>query len=80
MQRHRSAGGCSCGLHIAAQEVIRNTVAERYQQEADRLTDFGSTTMPDLSASARHGQRLDRLLVTAQLAGAALAQAIPVRA
>lgn len=72
------ARGAACGFHIAAQDVIRNTIAERYPQEADRLADFVSTTMAGLSASARHGQSLDRLLATAQLAGVALAQAIPV--
>ncbi|ROM33848.1 TetR family transcriptional regulator [Pseudomonas poae] len=66
----------ACGFHIAAQDVIRNSIAERYPQEADRLTDFVSTTMAGLSASARHGQSLDRLLATAQLAGVALAHAI----
>ncbi|MET0857399.1 MAG: helix-turn-helix domain-containing protein, partial [Telluria sp.] len=65
------------GFHIAAQDFIRETIAERYPQEADRLTDFVCTTMAGLSASARHGQSLDRLLATAQLAGKALAHALP---
>jgi TetR/AcrR family transcriptional repressor for divergent bdcA len=33
--------------------------------------------MAGLSASARHGQSLERLLATARLAGMALAQALP---
>jgi TetR/AcrR family transcriptional repressor for divergent bdcA len=67
----------ACGFHIAAQDVIRHSVSQRHPQEADRITDFVCTTMAGLSASARHGQSLDRLLSTARLAGAALAQALP---
>lgn len=65
------------GFHAAAQDVIRAAIAERYPQEADRLTDFVCTTMAGLSASARHGQSLERLLATARLAGQALALALP---
>lgn len=64
-------------FHVAAQDVIRRCIAERYPQEADRLADFVSTTMAGLSASARHGQGLDRLLATARLAGMAIAQTLP---
>jgi TetR/AcrR family transcriptional repressor for divergent bdcA len=67
----------ACSFHVAAQDLIRNTIAQRCPQEADRLADYVSTTMAGLSASARHGQSLDRLLATAQLASVALAQAIP---
>lgn len=66
----------ACCFHVAAQEVIRNAIAERYPLEADRLADFVSTTMAGLSASARHGQSLERLMATAQLAGVALAHAL----
>ena len=65
------------GFHIAAQNLIRNAIAERYPQEADRLVDFVCTTMAGLSASARHGQGPDRLLATARLAGKVLAQVLP---
>jgi TetR/AcrR family transcriptional repressor for divergent bdcA len=71
------ARDAALGFHMAAQDVIRNTIAERYPEEADRLTDFVCTTMAGLSASARHGQGLDRLLATAQLAGKALAGVLP---
>lgn len=71
------ARDAACGFHMAAQDVIHRAIAERYPQEADRLADFVCTTMAGLSASARHGQSLDRLLATASLAGTALAQAIP---
>lgn len=65
------------GFHQAAQEFIRNTIAQRYPQEADQVADFVCTTMAGLSASARHGQSLERLVNTARLAGKALAQAFP---
>ena len=73
----REAREAASIFHVAAQDVIRRCIAERYPQEADRLADFVSTTMAGLSASARHGQGLDRLLATARLAGMALAQALP---
>lgn len=63
--------------HLAAQEVIRSTIAARYPLDADRLADFVCTTMAGLSASARHGQSLARLEATARLAGVALSQALP---
>jgi TetR/AcrR family transcriptional repressor for divergent bdcA len=71
------ARNAACGFHIAAQELIRRTIAERYPREADRVADFICTTMAGLSASARHGQGLERLLATAQLAGKALAGVLP---
>lgn len=73
----REARDAAFGFHVAAQALIRNAIAERYPQEADRLADFVCTTMAGLSASARHGQSLDRLLATARLAGNALSAALP---
>ncbi|MUI14453.1 TetR family transcriptional regulator [Massilia dura] len=70
------ARDAACGFHVAAQDFIRNKIAERYPREADQLADFICTTMAGLSASARHGQSLDRLLATARLAGMALAQTL----
>jgi len=67
----------ACGYHLAAQNLIRERIAVHYPHEADRLADFVSTTMAGLSASARHGQSLERLLATARLAGLAIAQALP---
>ena len=64
-------------FHVAAQAVMRNCIAARYPEQADRLADFVCTTMAGMSASARHGQSLERLLATARLAGMALAQALP---
>jgi TetR/AcrR family transcriptional repressor for divergent bdcA len=71
------ARNAACGFHVAAQETIRQVIAQRYPQEADRLTDYVVTVMAGLSASARLGQGLDRLLATARLAGTAIAQALP---
>ena len=65
------------GFHLAAQEFIRNAIAARHPQQADQVADFVCTTMAGLSASARHGQSLERLLATAHLAGKALVQALP---
>lgn len=74
----QEARDTALGFHIAAQDIIRNTIAERYPQEAERLTDFVCTTMAGLSASARHGQDLERLIATARLAGKALVDVLPV--
>jgi TetR/AcrR family transcriptional repressor for divergent bdcA len=61
----------------AAEVVIRDYIAARHPDEAERLMDFVSTTMSGLSAKARNGHSLDQLLGTARLAGLALAQALP---
>ena len=63
--------------HAAAEDGIRAYIAERHPQEAERLMDFVSTTMSGLSAKARGGQSLERLLASARLAGLAIAQALP---
>ncbi|MGH7104041.1 MAG: TetR/AcrR family transcriptional regulator [Acetobacteraceae bacterium] len=64
-------------FHAAAEDVIRRYIAARHPEEAERLTDFVSTTMAGLSAKSRNGHGLDRLLATARLAGLAVAQALP---
>lgn len=71
------ARAAACVFHVAAQEAIRDFIAERNPRDADRLADFVSTTMAGMSASARHGQSLDRLLATARIAATALAHCIP---
>ncbi len=71
------ARGAALGFLIAARDVIRTFIAERDPQEADRLADYVCTTMAGLSASARHGQGLERLLATARLAGKALTHEFP---
>lgn len=67
----------ACAVHAAAEEMVRRYIAARHPEEAERLTDFVSTTMAGLSAKARGGHGLDRLLATARLASLALAQALP---
>lgn len=67
----------ACVFHAAAEDMIRAFVAARYPQEAERLTDFMGTTMAGLSARARRGQTLERLLATARLAGQAMALTLP---
>lgn len=64
-------------FNLAAEGVIRDYVAARYPKEAERVTDFVSTTMSGLSAKARNGHGVEQLLATARLAGLALAQALP---
>lgn len=64
-------------FHVAAEEKIRRYIAARHPAEAERLTDFVSTTMTGLSAKARDGHGLERLVATARLAGQALARALP---
>ncbi len=71
------ARAAACVFHVAAQEAIRDFIAKRNPRDADRLADFVSTTMAGMSASARHGQSLDRLLATARIAATALAHCIP---
>ncbi|MCC2963606.1 TetR/AcrR family transcriptional regulator [Massilia sp. IC2-278] len=73
------ARNAASGFHVAAQDLIRHAIAEHYPEDADRLADFVSTTMAGLSASACHGQSLERLLATAQLAGMAIAQALAAK-
>jgi TetR/AcrR family transcriptional repressor for divergent bdcA len=64
-------------FNLAAEEVIRDYVAARHPEEAERVTDFVSTTMSGLSAKARGGHGLEQLLATARLAALALAQTLP---
>lgn len=71
------ARAAACVFHVAAQEAIRDFIAKRNPRDADRLADFVSTTMAGMSATARHGQSLDRLLATARIATTALAHCIP---
>lgn len=73
----RDAREAARAHNLAAEEVIRTYIAERYPDEADRLTDFVATTMFGLSAKARNGHSLDQLLATARLAGPAVRAAIP---
>lgn len=73
----REAREAACAFNVAAEGLIREYVAARHPDEAERVTDFVSTTMSGLSAKARNGHGLDQLLATARLAGLAIAQALP---
>lgn len=73
----REAREAARAFHAAAEEMIRSYIAARHPEEADRLTDFVSTIMDGLSAKARSGHGLNRLLATARLAGLALVHALP---
>ncbi|WP_026987078.1 TetR/AcrR family transcriptional regulator [Fodinicurvata fenggangensis] len=66
----------ACAFHAAAEDTIHRYIAARYPAEADRLTDFVSTTMIGLSSKARNGHGLDRLLATAGLASLAIAEVL----
>jgi len=65
-------------LNQAGESVIRDYIAARHPEEAERLADFVSTTMSGLSAKARNGHGLAQLLATARLAGLAIGQVLPV--
>lgn len=73
----QQARAAACVFHEAAEEMIRAYIAARHPERAARLTDFVATTMAGLSAKARNGHGLDRLLATARLASLAIAQALP---
>jgi TetR/AcrR family transcriptional repressor for divergent bdcA len=62
----------------AGEDMIRRFIAARHPTEADRLTDFVTSTMFGMSAKARTGHGVDQLLATARLAGTAIQQALPV--
>jgi TetR/AcrR family transcriptional repressor for divergent bdcA len=72
----REAREASIALNLASERVIRDYIAERHPDDAERLADYVSTTMTGLSAKARNGHRLDQLLASARLAGLALKQAL----
>lgn len=74
------ARAAATAYHQAAQALIRASIAARQPQQAQALADFVTTTMAGLSASARHGQSLERLLASARLAGLAVTQALPADA
>ncbi|PWW03794.1 TetR family transcriptional regulator [Hoeflea marina] len=67
----------ACVFQRQALEAIHGYIAARHPGEAQALTDFVGITMTGLSAVARRGQGLDRLLSTARLAGLAIAQVLP---
>lgn len=72
----RDARAAACAFNRAAEAAIHDYIAARHPEAASRVADFVSTVMSGLSAKARNGYGLDRLLATARLAGSALAQAL----
>ena len=70
------ARAAACAAHAAAEDAVRRYIAARHPEKAACLTDFVSTTMAGLSAKARNGHGLDRLLATARLAADAVARAL----
>jgi TetR/AcrR family transcriptional regulator, repressor for divergent bdcA len=77
--RDGDARQAACSARSAAEAFIHAYVAARHPTEAERLTDFVSTTMSGLSAKARSGQDVGRLLTTARLASVAIAQALAAK-
>lgn len=61
-------------FYTAAEDTVRRYVAARHPDKAERVTDFVSTVMAGLSARARDGHDLERLLAVARLAGRAIMQ------
>ncbi len=59
--------------HAAARAKIQQYIARHRPQDALRVTDYMDTLMLGLSAKAREGDSLPRLLETVRLAGLALA-------
>lgn len=72
MEARQAAGA----FQTAAEDMLRDFIAERYPDDAERLTDFVSTTMVGLSTKARQGHNLDRVLSTARLASQAIAASL----
>ncbi|WP_431267071.1 TetR/AcrR family transcriptional regulator [Dankookia sp. P2] len=64
-------------LSTAAEDRIRDFVAATQPEAAGHLADYVLTLMTGLSAMAREGHDLDRLLGTARLAGQAIPHALP---
>lgn len=58
--------------HASSDDTLYRYIAERHPGQARQLADFMSTTLAGLSAMARNGQSLDRLLATARIAGGSI--------
>jgi TetR/AcrR family transcriptional repressor for divergent bdcA len=56
--------------------MIRDYIAERHPNGAERVADYVATIMSGLSAKARDGHGLEQLLATARLASLAIRQAL----
>lgn len=86
-RRLHGAGGVHCQdadarvaageWHAAARAKIQQYIARHRPQDALRVTDYMDTLMLGLSAKAREGDSLPRLLETVRLAGPALERILP---
>jgi len=63
-------------LTAAGEDAIRHFIATTHPEAAGCLADYVVTVMIGLSAMAREGHGVDRLLATAGLAGKAIEQAL----
>lgn len=70
------ARAAALSLNMSAEGMIRDYIAARHPDRADSVADYVSTTMSGLSAKARNGFTLERLLESARLAGLAVKQAL----
>lgn len=71
----RNARAVAGQFLAAAEDAIRQFITARCPSGAERLTDYMGIVMAGLSAKARNGHDLDRLLASARLAASGLAQA-----
>lgn len=71
------ARGAAGEWHAAARAKIQQYIARHHPQDALRVTDYMDTLMLGLSAKAREGDSLPRLLETVRLAGLALEHILP---
>lgn len=71
------ARGAAGEWHAAARAKIQQYIARHRPQDALRVTDYMDTLMLGLSAKAREGDSLPRLLETVRLAGLALERILP---
>lgn len=63
-------------IAASAADAIRDFVAQTHPEAAGRLADYVMTVTTGLSAMAREGHGLDRLLATARLAGLAVERSL----
>lgn len=63
-------------FYSVAEHKIHDFIVQRHPNEADRLTDYVSTTMLGLSGKARCGHSLERLLASARIASLGLRHAL----
>lgn len=73
------ARAAATAANQAGERLIHDYIALRHPNEAAQVADFVSATLSGLSAKARNGYDLDRLLATAKLASLAVKQAIHTR-